>query len=236
MARSIVDIAMKKGSASAQSAPSVDIVEATYRVWGWVVLVWALYRYFVHLPEWADEFIFKPMVFVFPLLWYLKKKEKRSLESIGLTANNLFTSIYIGLGFGFVFAIEGLAANAIKYGKLQILPIAAFEQYGLGMLLLLSAATAISEEILSRGFVFSRFIEGKKGLMYASFVSTVMFVILHIPILAFSSKLQGTALLLFFVTDFVLGFANSLLLYNTGSLVAPILVHIFWNMTVALYL
>lgn len=227
---------MKKGNTIAQPLPSVGIVESTYRVWGWIVLIWALYRYFVHLPEWADEFIFKPMVFVVPLLWYLKNREKRSVESIGITGKNLFSSIYIGLGFGFVFAIEGLMANAIKYGKLQILPIAAFEQYGLGMLLMLSAATAISEEVLSRGFVFSRLIEGKKGLMHAAFVSTLMFVVLHIPILAFSSKLQGTALLLFFVTDFVLGFANSLLLYNTGSLVAPILVHIFWNMTVALYL
>lgn len=227
---------MKKGNSSIQSLSSVDIVEATYRVWGWIVLVWALYRYFVHVPEWADEFIFKPMVFIFPLMWYLKNYEKRSIASIGITGKNLFTSIYIGLGFGFVFAIEGLMANYVKYGKVQILPIAAFEQYGLGMLILLSAATAISEEILSRGFVFSRLIEGKKGLMYASFVSTLMFVVLHIPILAFSSKLQGTALLLFFITDFVLGFANSLLLYNTGSLVAPILVHIFWNMTVALYL
>ncbi len=227
---------MKKGTNLTTPTSSMNIVESTYRVWGWVVLVWAFYRYFVHLPEWADEFIFKPMVFVFPILWYLKNKEKRSFGSIGLTTNNFFTSVYIGLGFGFVFAIEGLAANAIKYGKLEILPIAAFEQYGLGMLLLLSAATAISEEILSRGFVFSRLIEGKKGLLFASFVSTLMFVVLHIPILAFSSKLQGSALLLFFVTDFVLGFANSLLLYNTGSLVAPILVHIFWNMTVALYL
>jgi membrane protease YdiL (CAAX protease family) len=34
----------------------------------------------------------------------------------------------------------------------------------------------------------------------------------------------------------VIGVVNSLLLYNTGSLVAPILIHVFWNMTVALYL
>ncbi|MCL4200246.1 CPBP family intramembrane metalloprotease, partial [Patescibacteria group bacterium] len=88
----------------------------------------------------------------------------------------------------------------------------------------------------SRGFVFSRLIEGKRGLFYAALVSTLMFVVLHIPILAFSLKLQGMALLLFFVTDFILGFANALLFYNTGSLVAPILVHVFWNMTVALYL
>ncbi len=176
------------------------------------------------------------MVFVLPVLWYVKSREKATLASIGLTGKNLFTSIYIGLGFGFVFALEGLAANAIKYGKIEIVPIAAFEQYGMGMLILLSAATAFSEEVLSRGFVFSRLMKGNKGLMYSAFLSTLMFVVLHIPILAFGLKLQGVALLLFFVTDFILGFANALLLYNTGSLVAPILVHIFWNMTVALYL
>lgn len=212
------------------------IIESTYRVWGWIVLVWAFYRYFIHFPEWVDEFIFKPMIFALPVLWFVRNREKRTMASVGLTAKNLFPSIYIGLGFGFVFALEGLAANAIKYGKLTIMPIEAFAQYGMGMLLLLSAATAFSEEVLSRGFVFTRFIEGKKGIVYASVVSTLMFVVLHIPILAFSLKLQGMALVLFFVTDFILGFANSLLLFNTGSLVAPILVHIFWNMTVALYL
>lgn len=215
---------------------ATDRVESTYHIWGWIVLVWAFYRYFFRLPEWVDEFIFKPLVFVAPVLWYVKTKEKRSLHSLGLTNKNLFSSIYIGLGFGFVFALEGLAANAIKYGRLQIMPIDAFTQYGMGMLLLLSAATAFSEELLSRGFVFTRLLEGKKGLIASAFLSTLMFVVLHIPILAFSLKLQGVVLLLFFITDFVLGFANALLLYNTGSLVAPILVHIFWNMTVALYL
>lgn len=227
---------MKKNAQMQSAHEPVTLIEGMYRVWGWIVLVWAFYRYFFHLPEWADEFIFKPMVFALPIIWYVRSREKRGLDSVGLSGKNLFTSIYIGLGFGFVFAVEGLFANAIKYGKIEIMPIAAFQEYGLGMLLLLSAATAFSEELLSRGFVFTRLIEGKKSLMYASFMSTLMFVVLHVPILAFSSKLTGTVLLLFFVTDFVLGFANALLLYNTGSLVAPILVHIFWNMTVALYL
>ncbi|MBI5019753.1 CPBP family intramembrane metalloprotease [Candidatus Gottesmanbacteria bacterium] len=226
-----------KNSISAQgSQETVSVTEKMYRVWGWIVLVWALYRYFFKLPEWADEFIFKPMVFALPVIWYVRTREKRGLSSVGLTGKNLFTSIYIGLGFGFVFAIEGLFANAIKYGKIEIMPIAAFQEYGLGMLLLLSAATAFSEELLSRGFVFTRLIEGKKSLIYAAAISTLMFVVLHVPILAFSSKLTGVVLLMFFVTDFVLGFANALLLYNTGSLIAPILVHVFWNMTVALYL
>lgn len=227
---------MKRSISKSEHVSTTTDLEPVYRLWGWIVLVWALYRYFLKFPEWVDEFIFKPLIFVVPVLWYVRTKEKRKPVSIGLTGANLFTSIYIGLGFGFLFALEGIAANAIKYGSLQFMPIAAFQQYGLGLLLLLSAATAVSEEILSRGFVFGRLVEGKKNLLAAVAYSTAMFAVLHVPILVTSLNLHGTTLVLFFVTDIVLGIANSLLYYNTGSLVAPILVHIFWNMTVAMYL
>jgi membrane protease YdiL (CAAX protease family) len=215
---------------------STTTLTPVYRLWAWILLFWSLYRYFIHLPEWADEFVIKPLVFVAPVIWYVVTRERRRLESLGLTTKNLFTSIYIGLGFGFIFALEGLAANAIKYGKLTIAPIAAFDQYGLIVLMLLSLATAVSEEILSRGFLFTRIYEKTKSLPYASMLSTLMFVSLHVPILVTSLKLQGFTLILFFVTNLILGFANSLLMYNTRSIVAPILVHLFWNMTVALYL
>ena len=62
-----------------------------YHLWGWILLVWSLYRRFLKLPEWADEFIFKPLVFVAPVLWYVRTIEKRKLESIGLTGKNFFS-------------------------------------------------------------------------------------------------------------------------------------------------
>jgi hypothetical protein len=170
------------------------------------------------------------------VVWCCGIAEAKSGPALGLTSKNFFIRVYVGLGFGFVFALEGLAAHAIKYGGLKINPIDAFMQYGMGLLLLLSLATAVSEELLSRGFVFTRILEKTKSLPVASLLSTLLFVLLHVPILVMSLKLQGMTLVLFFVTDIVLGLANSLLFYNTRSLVAPILVHIFWNMTVALYL
>jgi membrane protease YdiL (CAAX protease family) len=211
-------------------------LEPVYRLWGWILLAWSLYRYFLKLPEWVDEFIAKPLVFVGPVLWYVIKKEKKRLESLGLTTKNFFPSLYTGIGLGFLFAIEGIAANAIKYGKLNIVPIDALQQYGLVTLLVLSVATAFSEELLSRGFLFNRILEKKKSFLFAAFISTILFVLLHVPILVTSLKFQGMTLVLFFVTDFVLGFATSVLFYRFRSLVAPILVHVFWNMTVALYL
>lgn len=210
-------------------------LESVYQTWAWVLLIWSLYRYFLHLPEWFDEFIAKPIVFIGPVLWYIQNKEKRTIESLGITGKKLFTSIYIGLGFGMVFAIEGIVMHTIKYGKLDVQPIAAFKEYGF-FLILLSLATAISEEILSRGFVFNRIYEKTKNLFYSACMGSVLFLMLHIPILVTSNHLSGMTLVLFIVTDFVLAFANSMLFVTTGSLVAPILVHIFWNMTVALYL
>ncbi len=211
-------------------------LDPVYQLWGWILLAWSLYRYFIKLPEWADEFIFKPLIFVVPVLWYVLAKEKRRLESVGLTMKNFFPSLYIGLGLGFLFALEGIAANAIKYGKLNIVPIDALQQYGLVTLLVLSVATAFSEELLSRGFLFNRILEKKKSFLFAAFISTILFVLLHVPILVTSLKLEGMTLVLFFVTDIILGIAASALFYAYRSLVAPILIHIFWNMTVALYL
>jgi membrane protease YdiL (CAAX protease family) len=213
----------------------ISSVTSVFRLWAWILLAWSLYRYFFKLPEWADEFIFKPLVFVAPVIWYVRKKEKQSLATLGITRRNFFTSVYIGIGFGVAFALEGLVTHAIKYGTWDVNPIAAFQQYGF-FLIILSLATACTEELLSRGFVFNRLYEKTKNLAYSSVVSSVMFVLLHIPILVTMTKLHGMTLILFLITDFVLAIANSLLYYNTGSLVAPILVHIFWNMTVALYL
>lgn len=213
----------------------VNTVEPIYRVWAWILLAWSLYRYFIHLPEWADEFIFKPLVFVVPVLWYVLKKEKRPLSSLGLTGKNFFKSVYIGLGFGAVFAVEGLLAHVIKYGRLEVNPIAAFQEYGF-FLLLVSAATAFSEELLSRGFVFNRLYEKTGNLARSALIGGVLFLCLHVPILLTINKLTGMTLVLFFATDFILAIANSVLFSMTGSLIAPILVHIFWNMTVALYL
>lgn len=221
--------------ANKSSKNSESPTEPILRVWAWILLAWSLYRYFLQLPEWVDELIFKPLVFVLPVIWYVRRIEKKSLKTIGLTTHNLFQSIYIGLGFGAIFALEGLVAHALKYGKLDVNPIAAFEQYGF-FLLFLSVATAFSEEILSRGFVFSRLYEKTNNLFKSAIVGSSLFVLLHVPMLLTINRLQGPTLILFFVTDFILAFANSMLFASTRSLIAPILVHVFWNMTVALYL
>lgn len=210
--------------------------EWIFQFWAWQLLFWALYRYFFKFPEWIDECIFKPLVFVIPVCWYVVKKEKSSLASIGLTGSHFFRNLLIGLGVSAIFIGEGILANMYKNGALVIQPIASVASYGLPLLLVLSFATACTEELLSRGFLFSRLYAQTKKLWYAVIISTLMFMAFHIPILATTLKFQGPTLILFFWTTLSLGIINSIFYFQTKSLVVPILVHAFWNVTVALLL
>jgi membrane protease YdiL (CAAX protease family) len=219
-----------------QAESRINQLEPIFQIWAWVLLVWSLYRYFIKLSEPVDEFIFKPLIYLSPVIWFVLKNEKRKIESLGLTTKNIFRSLYIGIGFGAAFAAEGILANILKNGTLVINPIQSVQQYGMGMLLFISIATAISEEVLNRGFLFNRLREKTQNLPYAVIISTVLFILLHVPILVSMLNLQGPVLIVYFVSNIILSVVNCMLYENTGSLAAPILVHLFWNMTVALYL
>jgi membrane protease YdiL (CAAX protease family) len=219
-----------------EKEPVAKSTEWIFQFWAWQLLVWGLYRYFFKLPETLDEFVVKPLIFVLPVVWFVLKVEKRKLGSIGLTKRNFLRSVLIGFGFGLLFAGEAIFANVMKYGYLKLSPIQSVAAYGIPMMVVLSFATAFSEELLSRGFFFSRLFENSKNLIHAVIMSTLLFVAFHIPILLTSLKFQGMTLILFFVTSFVLGMTNSLIFNRTKSLAGPVLIHLFWNLTVSVFL
>jgi membrane protease YdiL (CAAX protease family) len=185
----------RKDEAKRVARPSLNI-DHVYQVWGWIALVWAFYRYYVRLPEWADELMFKPLVFAVPVLWFVRSFERRSWGSIGITTKQFKQSIGYGVGLGLVFFVEALAANWVKNGSIVIQPIKAVGVYGALPLVVFTVATAFTEEVLNRGFLFSRIFEQSGRFVYASLISTALFVVLHIPILVTALQLRGDALFL----------------------------------------
>jgi uncharacterized protein len=230
---------IQKQSGQAVPVPQEAPQDWIFRFWAWQALAWCLYRYFTMnagIPETFEEFLIKPALFVVPVLLYILFKEHRTVESLGITKKNLTFSLVLGIGFGVLFAGEAMVANMLKFGGLYIDPESTGRMYGIPLIFLLSFATAFSEELLSRGFFFNRLYEVTKRLWYAAILSSLMFVAFHIPILLTTLRFTGTTLILFFLTNIVLGIANSLIFSKTRSLVAPILIHLFWNVTVAMFL
>ncbi|OGK16508.1 hypothetical protein A2690_04120 [Candidatus Roizmanbacteria bacterium RIFCSPHIGHO2_01_FULL_39_12b] len=212
-------------------------MQKALNLWAIVLILWSVYRTKLALPEWFDEFVAKPLVFVLPVYFYIRNFElKPFFESIYLTRANLFNNVKIALGIGVLLTGSAVAANYFRHGTFSFSnTLFNVGAQNLPIIVIISLATAISEELLSRGFLLKRLYEDSGNIYASSFLSSILFLVLHIPILFTNIQLQGSLILLFLMTDFILSMVNSFLFLDGKNLISPILVHTFYNLAIILY-
>jgi membrane protease YdiL (CAAX protease family) len=211
----------------------VESSKTVFIIFIFVFLVWSFYRATFFLPEWLEELVIKPFVFLGPVFWLLKK-EKKPLSSLGMTSKCLFKNIYLGLGLGMVFSLIGLLTNYLKYGSLS------FINFGLTgssllWLMFLSLATAFSEEVFFRGYIFTRLLQAWKDELSAGLVSAFLFSLIHLPIAFFVWEYGPGMMLSQGLLSFLVGFGNAFLMARTQSIIAPTLNHSLWSLAVFLF-
>lgn len=205
-------------------------------LWAVILIIWAVYRTYFKMPEWFDEFIAKPLVFVLPVFYYIRKIDKKSiLESLHihlkpkLIFHDLLNSLVIG-GVFLLTAFLGFYLREKKFILLSNFPgIIKFT-----LICLTALTTGITEEILSRGFVLKKLYEESKNVYTSTFFSSILFFFLHVPILFADPKINGNMLLMFMMTDLLLSMINGLIFLQRKSLTAPILIHAFYNIIISL--
>ena len=181
----------------------------------------------------------KPLIFVVPPLFLVWVWENKKLKELGLSfeVKKFLTDLYIGVVLGIILAVEGLMANYLKYRRFSFEPVdAVIIAGGIGSFLLINLVTAVSEEILGRGFLYGRLYKATKKQLWSAMIASFLFMLLHFPIMFTRLHLTGSALLFYPLSIFLMGVTNSYLYTLRGNLLLPILLHAFWNMTVALYL
>jgi hypothetical protein len=216
----------------------VSPTQKALNLWAVILILWSIYRTYLKLPEWFDEFIAKPAVFVLPVLLYIKQIEKKDILSSLYINKNLkvfLREFFISLGLGSVFLLTALLSGYFRFNKVGFMNhMPSLNQFGL--IIITALATGITEEILSRGFILKRLYEESKNPYTATFFAGILFFFLHVPILFASNKINGHMLLVFMVTDLLLSMINGLIMIQRKSLTVPILIHAFYNVVVALSL
>lgn len=197
-------------------------------------VVWGGYRFFTRNSDWVDELLFKPLIWVLPVLYIVKRIEKQSLETVGLTSRNLFRNLYIGWGLGALFAFEGIVTNAFKYGGVTFSP-ESFKGIELLTLVIMSILTAFSEELTFRGYIMTRLSVELKNTALANLLAALLFSILHIPIAVYVLHYSFVDLVSFEWVMFVLGILNGYLFARLRSLVVPVMSHSLWNLAIVLF-
>ncbi|MCS6956665.1 MAG: CPBP family intramembrane metalloprotease [Patescibacteria group bacterium] len=204
--------------------------------WAVILIVWAFYRVYLKMPEWFDEFIAKPLVFVLPVFYYIKNIDKKPiLESLYLhfkpkiIIKDLLNSMIIGGIFLLV------AFFSVYLRDKKVILINNFPGIGSFLLIFFTALfTGMTEEILSRGFVLKKLYEESKNIYSSTFFSSILFFFLHVPILFVDPRINGQMLLMFLTTDLLLSMINGIIFLWRKSLIAPILIHAFYSIVISL--
>lgn len=204
-------------------------------IYAFIFVVWGFYRLLVRLPETLEEMVLKPLIWLGPLYWILYK-ERQGISSLGWTTKNLFKSIYLAIGLGILFAVEGMLVNSIKHGGsfnfLESLP--QLENSTLVGALWISLATAVSEETVFRGFIFNR-LSKIIGEWSASILTSAGWAVVHLPIVVFVFKYDATQVISFLFLSFLFGIASCFVFSKTKNIISSVLLHVFWEWPIILF-
>ena len=202
-------------------------IYATY-----LIIFWAFYRFLFKLPDEIEELIIKPIVWLIPLFYFVKK-ESLGFDSLGFTFKNLFPAVYLSLGLGAIFVVEGILTNYLKYGgfnfgaNIGTTPL----MFSLG----LSFATAFSEETAFRGYIFSRLWSVTKSEWTANLVTTLLWTGIHIPIAFFIWKLSFAAGVIYLALTAIFGIGSAFIYGRTKNIWGSIFLHVLWEWPIILF-
>jgi len=202
-------------------------IYATY-----LIIIWAFYRFLFKLPDDIEELVVKPIVWIVPIIMLIRK-EGLGFGSLGFTFKNLFPSIYLSLGLGAVFVIEGIITNFMKYGSFHF--GANIGNMPLMATLGLSFATAFSEETAFRGYIFNRLLYVSKSELIANLIATALWTGIHVPIAFFIWDLNlGAGIVYLFLTA-IFGFGSSFIFARTKNVWGSIFLHVLWEWPIILF-
>lgn len=211
-------------------------VQKALNLWAMILIVWAIYRAKFTMPEVFDEFIAKPLVFVLPVIYYIKNIDKKPIFKslyLNFKINIIIRDLFHSLLVGGAFAVAIFLAFYIREKKIILLDNFPGISYFLVMFFT-ALATGLTEEILSRGFILKKLYEESKNIYSSTFFASVLFFFLHVPMLFTDPKINGSILLMFMTIDLLLSMINGIIFLWRKSLIAPILIHTFYNLIIGL--
>ncbi len=188
----------------------------------YLLITWTLFRMLFSLPEWADELIVKPLIWLGPIL-ILKNLKLATQKSTGLVRD-----LFLGSFLSLLILGEYLLANRLRGTPLTFNPGLLRWPFFLPPLII-AAATGLTEEIVFRGYIMGSFLKGKIPRFRANLLTTVLFIGIHLPIVFFYHQARGTDLLTTLLTMATLSLVDGVAFSTTRSLVAPIAAHTTWN-------
>ena len=196
-------------------------------------VIWSLYRLLFHSSVIIEEGIIKGIIFSLPLL-IVPVKDKYPIKAMGITSAHFFQSVYLGITLGLMLGLAGQAGNFIRH---QTILFSNFNltSANIGAFLILSLITAFWEQLLFSGYFLRQSSHITTNETFQVSVVGLLFSIIHLPVMVFVQHGSLSQLLLSFILLFTLGIGCAILLLRQNNLIAPIMAHALWGVTIFLF-
>lgn len=214
-----------------------DSLQKALNFWAIILIIWSFYRLNFQFSIWFDEFIAKPLIFILPVYYYIVNIEKkRFFQTLSWKLTIRFSEYLFILGLGSLILFSGLLGKIVRSGSAQNTLDWSYKLFPFLLLVIIAMASAVSEEILSRGFVLRKIYSDSKNIWKSSFFASILFFFLRIPILFTAANISGNLILTVMMTDMIFSMVASLLYLTQKNLTYPILIHAFYNVSILLFI
>lgn len=210
----------------------ITYLKHAFKYYAYLLVVWGFYRLLFQAPAPLEELIVKPVIWLLPLV-FLLRKEKASLLSIGVTFNNFFRVVYFVLALGFVFTVFAIVVNFLKYGSLNFASDIGVNSFWVAIGL--SFITAISEELVFRGYLLTRLLEFIKDSFRANIVLSIGWALIHLPVAILDWRMGPLELAIYSLIVFSFSIGATFVFLKTKNIAAPILLHVLWQWPIILF-
>ncbi len=141
----------------------------------YLLLVWGGFRYWVSLPDAIEELWFKPLIWLVPLFWWkMSLGGNPKMFKGGMARSILWGSAVAVFYFGLIAGLRGWQNVQISW-----------------MVVFVSIATVITEELALSGFVLGYLDGFDKNKVKNLLMVAVMTMVLRVPIVLLVYKLEG---------------------------------------------
>jgi membrane protease YdiL (CAAX protease family) len=190
-----------------------------------VFLIWTVYRIFFHLPEFVDECIAKPILWLTPLFVLKKNITGKGIKSLKI---NISKNIILGLNIGILFFGLFTFFSSIRIGLPNFNP----SHLTLGGMLLqavIAVSTGIVEELVFRSYFLEEALIIFHDRIGANLFVTILFALIHLPIIVFVYKYSLALTVSYLSLLTISGFVYGLVYLHKKSVLSSTVTHALWN-------
>jgi len=194
-------------------------------IYGSIALLWTGYRVMFFLPEWVDEFVAKPLIWLLPLL-FVKNSLKHPSSSI--TPHPFWTQIGFGLAAGCIYFILFTFLTRFTVG----FPLFNPDKYTFVQIILQGAialSTGFVEEFVFRRYLLEEIYKITQDDVIANAVCSILFAFIHIPIIVFIYKYPIGQAVSYLSLLTISGFIYGVVYLKNRSVLSSTMTHAVWN-------